>query len=433
MRQITRIVIGVIGLAILVGVAVAANLDPLKTPPKNKAWTPSPVIFPEQQLPLRFFHDKHLAEEVECTTCHETAETSIRASDNLLPTGLEGEEVCTTCHDLEEGAKGDPPAACTTCHTDAYKPAFASGAKPHESDKTTNKPMPLVIPSPNLKMNHKIHIAKGIACTTCHGKMTDIQIATRENALPMMGKCLDCHNGVKAPSECKTCHIAHPDGRLVTNLATGVLKPSGHYRNDAHNENYLKTHAQTARGDETYCSTCHADRFCLDCHSGVQRPMKIHPNNWVLMHPMSARRHDPTCSSCHRAQTFCLDCHKRMKVVSQSEFRLKGTGQGYTLNKLSSFHPPGWVGTVAKGSVRGRNHHSFQAQRNIRVCASCHTERTCTTCHSTTMGGTFKGLGISPHGMGFSGSRKCRALKARNMRVCTKCHNRADPLLLQCN
>jgi hypothetical protein len=407
--------------ALAVGLATATQPNPLWTPPKSRVIIPSSVIFPDQQIPLRFFHDKHLAEEIECSTCHESAESSIRSSDVLVPVGAEGEETCTLCHDMEGGAKAEPPSACSTCHGTGYVPEFAEGVAKHESQKALNRPAAIVIPPPNIKMNHKIHVDKGIACTTCHGSMKEIQVATRDNALPHMGTCLNCHDGSKAPSECRTCHLAGKNGKLITTFGTGELKPAGHFRNDAHDDHYLQTHAMTARGDEAYCGQCHEDKFCLACHSGVSRPLSIHPNNWVLTHPLSARRNNPTCNSCHRTQTFCLDCHKRMKVVKAIEFNPAQSSQSYDKFKYGAFHPPGWVGYNEKGG-RVANHHAVHAQRNIRSCTACHSERTCTGCHATGQGQMFQGGGINPHGRGFKGSSKCRALKSRNSRVCTKCH-----------
>ena len=433
MRKFTPVVLVLLSVALIVSMAVADRSNPLSTPPKDRPFTPSPVLFPDQQLPLRFFHDKHLAEEMECSDCHEAAAESVRASDVLVPIGLEGEETCTMCHDLEEGAEADPPAACATCHTNSYEPTFPKGVESYASDQALSKPAATIIPLPRIKMNYKIHIDKGIPCSTCHGDMTDIQVATRDNSLPVMGKCMECHDGQQASSECRTCHMTRPDGRLVTTFGTEVLKPSGHYRMDAHDDNYLKTHALTARGDEAYCSQCHEESYCLQCHNGVARPLKIHPNNWILIHPISARRDDPTCSSCHRAQSFCVDCHQRSGVANSDTFGSNPAGLGYNKTKYGGFHPEGWVGTGTKNMAKGPNHHAFHAKRNIRACASCHVERTCANCHApSTNTGLYSGAGISPHGPGFANSRKCQALLRTNQRVCTKCHAKSDPLLNSC-
>ena len=424
MKTVIRLGVVLLLIGVLVGLAIARNPNPLATAPKARAYLPSDVIFGDQTIPLRFVHDKHLAQEVDCETCHEAAESSVSAADLLIPHGFEGEEVCTNCHDLESGEKGEPPSGCSTCHFSSYDPKIPKDKPQFKSDEATVKPALMSIPRPNLKMNHKAHIDKGIKCVRCHGGLEGIQVATRDNALPVMNTCLECHDGKQAPSECRTCHLAKPDGRLVTDFANGKLKPAGHFRNDAHDDNYLRNHADTARGDEQYCSNCHQEKFCLDCHNGVSRPLTIHPNNWIITHPISARRNSPTCTSCHRTQTFCLDCHKRSKVATTIELNPTANAQGFS-SKLGAFHPDGWVqgtnGKIDNNVPRGPTHHSFHAQRNIRQCASCHTERTCTNCHSS-ISHPGSANAINPHGRTFGKSRKCKALRATNRRVCEKCH-----------
>ncbi len=40
--------------------------------------------------------------------------------------------------------------------------------------------------------NHKIHIAKGVGCESCHGTMQDMALTQKARTLTM-GFCLDCH------------------------------------------------------------------------------------------------------------------------------------------------------------------------------------------------------------------------------------------------
>lgn len=411
-------------LATVASIATAGQKHPLWTPPQNRPFNPSPVIYGDESIPLRFYHDKHIAEDMDCTDCHTLAAASVRASDKLVPHGAgeDGMEICTNCHDVED-SEADPAAKCSTCHNN-YVPKWSEGQGPADFASVPNPPAPVVIPTANLKMNHKIHMDRGIKCTECHGKMTNIQVATRDNSLPLMSTCLTCHDGSKASAECRTCHISRPDGRLKATFGTGVLKPAGHYRNDAHDDNYLRSHASTAKGDEAYCAQCHEEKYCLECHNGVSRPLKVHPNNWIMTHPLSARRNNPTCSSCHRTQSYCVDCHKRMGVARGAEFSNDKAGLSYNKAKFGSFHPPGWVsdGALKSGTVKGANHHAIQAQRNIRACAACHTENTCIGCHESKAMRSGSGIGVNPHGPRFGQSRKCRSLKKRNSRVCTKCH-----------
>lgn len=40
--------------------------------------------------------------------------------------------------------------------------------------------------------DHSIHIAKGVGCTTCHGKVDEMSLM-RQAAPMTMGWCIDCH------------------------------------------------------------------------------------------------------------------------------------------------------------------------------------------------------------------------------------------------
>ena len=116
------------------------------------------------------------------------------------------------------------------------------------------------------------------------------------------------------------------------------------------------------RRDEI-CASCHKKDFCVDCHSGVQKPMDFHAGDYVNMHAIDARRNSPDCASCHRLQTFCQACHSRLGVAADG----KGSEFGPT---TALYHPPGW--TEAGLAGRGPTHHAFEAQRNIKQCVSCH-------------------------------------------------------------
>ena len=87
--------------------------------------TPSDLIFPEQTIPIRFSHAKHVG-LVTCTQCHTSVSTSLRAKDRNLP----AEAVCLDCHDQAAAARGeatDPPSSCDTCHP-GFEPKWLPGA-----------------------------------------------------------------------------------------------------------------------------------------------------------------------------------------------------------------------------------------------------------------------------------------------------------------
>ena len=381
-----------------------------QTPP-NRKHLPSPVIFPDQYLPLNFNHKLHVEEAgFDCVDCHDTAASSEHSRTNLLPP----EETCLGCHIVgEPPEEGVPGGTCETCHI-AYKAVFPEGADESETNQVSNPPPHVVIPPPNIKMNHKVHVDAGIDCATCHKQTAEVEIATRDNSLPVMGTCLTCHDGTKASLECVTCHETTSVGRMKVDFgAQGMLRPSGRYFGDTHDAAFLKDHAALARARGDYCTNCHSQSFCNDCHSGALRPGRVHPSNWILIHPTRARGNDMACSSCHRSQTFCTSCHERVGVTLANA--------NFPKDRLR-FHPAGWLNTP--GAPRGPNHHGFQAQRNIRTCASCHVENDCISCHAT---GT---LNVNPHPIGFKST--CKNRMRANPQTCYKCHTPTDPNLFPC-
>ena len=41
--------------------------------------------------------------------------------------------------------------------------------------------------------DHSVHLAKGVGCVSCHGRIDEMEVVTIKEPLSM-GWCLDCHN-----------------------------------------------------------------------------------------------------------------------------------------------------------------------------------------------------------------------------------------------
>jgi c(7)-type cytochrome triheme protein len=54
--------------------------------------------------------------------------------------------------------------------------------------------------------SHRWHVAKGIACQTCHGPVETMDVVRQAENLKM-GWCISCHRQNQASQECNTCHI----------------------------------------------------------------------------------------------------------------------------------------------------------------------------------------------------------------------------------
>jgi hypothetical protein len=210
-------------------------------------------------------------------------------------------------------------------------------------------------------------------------------------------------------------------------FAAGTLKPPRWLHDSGHGPDWIERHKQVAGNDSQFCSNCHSEKYCADCHDGRVRPRKVHPNDWLSMHPISARQDNPRCTSCHREQTFCIACHQRAGVALSGPYA-NFTGRG-------RFHPPKSIWT---DPPRSSGHHAFEAERNLNACVSCHVERDCTMCHATAARGGrgweptegFGGQGTNPHPRNFKD--RCKSGLKRNARPCLVCHDPADPQLADC-
>jgi Cytochrome c7 and related cytochrome c len=387
---------------------------PLAWMPPGSAASPLPseAIFPPQTVTLRFNHKKHVKDLGQgCKTCHASAYASVSASDRLLPRPA---DTCDKCHDADHkdlahvtaGARAD--GQCAFCHL---------GDHAGEDGKVA----PTQIPTPNLHFPHRSHLARNIQCGQCHGRVAELQLATRAE-LPRMAGCLACHGmsgaaAGEAKGTCTTCHLAEPDGRMRTSLAGVALVPPRWLHGADHTPDWIERHKSVAADDSAFCGSCHKDRYCADCHDGRVRPRRVHPNDWLSMHPEAARQDNPRCTSCHAEPRFCLDCHMRAGVARDAPIGNRVAGR--------RFHPPPSVWTTAP---RGPMHHAWEATRNLNACVSCHTERDCSTCHATK--GPSGGQGIDPHPSGFRD--RCALALQRNPRPCFVCHQPRDAALGSC-
>jgi hypothetical protein len=383
-------------------------------PAYSEDGSPSTIIFPEQSLPITFSHTKHLSRDpdLQCTECHDKAEGSRSAVDRLVPT----EDACAMCHPIDRAQPdlvipGKPPTACKACH-----PGWDPAGRP-------NQPVARVtIPTPNMKFSHAAH--KSTDCKTCHGDLAKegVGLATRDQ-LPRMRLCLGCHDDTRGASACTTCHLSDGAGRVRTTLPDGQLQPSGRLEGDAHDPDFRMHHEQVARSSGDYCASCHAERFCTDCHQGVAKPMDFHGGDYVLIHAVEARRGVPDCSACHRVASFCVGCHERSGVGTRVDTVGNGTpglSDFKPTDPSTRFHPANYA---ARGG-RAAQSHVRDFQRNPQQCASCHREDFCITCHNR----EDNQPGFRVHPDSWRNSAQCESLIKRNGRMCLRCHVQASEL-----
>ncbi len=108
---------------------------------------------------------------------------------------------CRYCHTSVEKSRfaGIPPAkTCMTCHSQIW--TNADMLAPVREAYRTGKPIPWTrihnLPD-YVYFNHSIHVAKGVACITCHGPIDKMPLTYQAKSLNMSW-CLSCHRNPAA-------------------------------------------------------------------------------------------------------------------------------------------------------------------------------------------------------------------------------------------
>lgn len=185
--------------------------------------------------PVPFSHQHHVAGlGIDCRYCHTGVETSSFA-------GIPATETCMTCHSQ---VWRDAPVL------QPVRGSWASGQPLHW---TRVHDLPDYV-----YFNHSIHVAKGVACVECHGRVDQMPLMAAQHTLYMRW-CLDCH---RAPES----HL-RPVGDVFAmkddpeRPRTAALAEHGELRGEPFP--ILERGAQLARGHATRdtrledCSICH--------------------------------------------------------------------------------------------------------------------------------------------------------------------------------
>jgi hypothetical protein len=121
------------------------------------------------EQPVPFSHDHHVGQiGIDCRYCHTAVETSATAG---IP----------------------PTATCMNCHNQLW--TNAAILEPVRASYRTKEPLrwSKVNDLPDFVMfNHSIHLAKGVACVTCHGQVDKMPLMYQAQSLQMEW-CLSCH------------------------------------------------------------------------------------------------------------------------------------------------------------------------------------------------------------------------------------------------
>src|SRR5262249_25666383 len=119
--------------------------------------------------PVPFSHEHHVGHlGIDCRYCHTSVETSSYA-------GMPSTKVCMNCHQqIWVGADDLAPVR------DSYRTG-----RPIVWQRVHNLPN-------FVYFDHSIHVAKGVGCVECHGRVDRMPLLYQDKSL-LMEWCLDCH------------------------------------------------------------------------------------------------------------------------------------------------------------------------------------------------------------------------------------------------
>ena len=149
--------------------------------------------------PIPFSHKHHVGDVgLDCRFCHVTVETDASP-------GMPATQVCMTCH--SQLFKDQPMFA-------PLRASIASG-------------QPIVWTQVNrlpdyAYFDHSVHIAKGVGCIECHGRIDQEPLVSKAEALQMRW-CVQCHNNpgphLRPPDEVFSMRPARLSDEEIRSLA----------------------------------------------------------------------------------------------------------------------------------------------------------------------------------------------------------------------
>ncbi len=271
----------------------------------------------------------------------------------LVPLVPRAGEACSSCHAMDEAVASwnedlHRGVSCYACHSTggifgALQTSSAGAFRLITSRDTTvsvgglfenrcldcHDDLSAGVTDGDVRMRHSDVIRAGYDCLGCHptvGHATDqvAEAAVRERS--RMSICLLCHDGVKASSDCTTCHDHAPSDVAGTKAAASTDAPqtckgchteetdrgcvSCHGLELPHPPAFFGDHAELSADNPSLCARCHEA-------AGRSGPCDCHPdtnthgtyNEWFPLHGPMATSVWPGGCRCH-AESFCLMCHE---------------------------------------------------------------------------------------------------------------------------
>ena len=178
-----------------------------------------------------------------------------------------------------------------------------------------------------------------------------------------------------------------------------------------HEGDFIREHGVRAASARDLCATCHTERSCAACHGTTvpALPWRLAVGNVALTGLHRAGFRARHAEEARAAPALCTTCHSERSCSDCHSASRVAPGSA-TRNP----HPPTWL-----TATRGGGDHGMAARVDPVSCASCHGgagEALCVGCHRV------GGPGGSPHGPGFSSTKD----KRRDL-PCRQCHAGSAP------
>ena len=256
------------------------------------------------------------------------------------------------------------------------------------------------LPALAVDFDHATHqpYVEGAPCSTCH-------VEGAKDIVPELSVCLQCH-----------------DQGFIDTVKLPGLK--------THGPVWALNHRPFAKGSTYDCSACHQQSYCLECHTSGRADemgefgnnmINVHRSDFQVTHPIAARTNPQLCSSCHE-QKYCLDCHNSfapadLAILSHrrgwSDLSVSGAPHStFAEDSCQTCHP-----NSVLPSHQWASSHAREARKNLATCQACHPEGDiCLKCHSAT-----SGLRVNPHPKDW-GDFSGRLERASDGKTCRKCH-----------
>jgi len=183
------------------------------------AWTPSgePAVNEVHAQAIPFSHKHHVGDVgLDCRFCHVTVETSAQP-------GMPSAQLCLTCHSQLFADQ-------------ALLAPLRQAVSTHSSITWTQMTR---LPD-YVYFDHSVHIAKGVACIECHGRVDQMSLMRRPQEMDM-----------------KWCFACHQDPAPHLHYASDVFSMPPRALTEAQAASLNRFMQIERRQRMTDCSTCH--------------------------------------------------------------------------------------------------------------------------------------------------------------------------------